>query len=83
MKVAAGTTRAEGPGMTALAKLALASALSTALLGSIAGAVSAVPTDFQSIVRRTVTPEVAPCEEAEDAPPVSARATDAGVLPSS
>lgn len=72
--------------MTALAKLAVASILSTALLGSLAGAVSTVPRDFQSIARR---PAPSPVEEAptvDDAPvdePLSARARDAGVLPSS
>lgn len=70
--------------MTALAKLAIASVLSTALLGSIAGAVSTVPGDFQSIARRPPPIESAPSDE--DAPvevPVSIRASDAGVLPSS
>jgi hypothetical protein len=71
--------------MTALAKLALASVLSTALLGSLAGAVSTVPGDFQSIARPpVVAPQSSPSDEAlPDDVPLSARASDAGVLPSS
>jgi len=70
--------------MTALAKLGLASLLSTALLGSLAGAVSTVPSDFQSIAerRRPAVERPAPAVD-DDATPLSSRALDAGVLPSS
>jgi hypothetical protein len=73
--------------MTALAKFGLASLLSTALLGSLAGAVSTVPSDFESIARRRPALEQQRLPAEEEAPatagtPVSSR-LDAGVLPSS
>lgn len=75
----------KGTGMTALAKLGLASLLSTALLGSLAGAVSTVPGDFQSIAqrRRPAVEQPAPAVDDDSALPLSSRALDAGVLPSS